>query len=133
GSVYARRAMVFFLLHAAVLYVLNNSFSLLLISDFSASANHPRRDARARFDDGSAVCFAALCSRQRFAQRNVASSKCGVSRFSLRSSSVGEIQFHGANPDVARCFLFSLGKASMEDCALLCDLRSQRGRAIRAV
>src|SRR2546427_10864962 len=112
--------MVFFLLHAAVLYVLNNSFSLLLISDFSASANHPCRDAWARFDDSSAVCFAALCSRQRFAQRTFASSEYGISRFGFRSSSVGEIQFHGADPDAAPCFLCPLAKASMENWTLLC-------------
>ena len=44
--------------------------------------------------------------------------------FGFRSSSVGEIQFHGADPDAAPCFLCPLAKASMENWTLLCDLRS---------
>src|SRR5437870_1286815 len=102
--------MVFFLLHAAVLFVLNNSFSLFLISDFSASANHPRRDARARFDDGSAVCFAALCSRQRFAQRNAASSNAAFLGLALGVAVWVKYSFMALIPTLLVVFFFLWAK-----------------------
>jgi hypothetical protein len=50
--------------------------------------------------------------------------KRGTSRFGFRRGSVGEIQFHGANADVAPCLLLRVDKTSMENWAVPCDLRS---------
>lgn len=68
GSDQSRRALVFFLLHAAALWGHNSSLRLLPISGLLAGANYPRRNARARFDDSSLVCFASLRSQQNFVQ-----------------------------------------------------------------
>jgi hypothetical protein len=38
---------------------------------------------------------------------------------------MGEVQFHGANPDLVRCFHFALGEPSMEMAAVFRDLPPQ--------
>ena len=124
--------MVFFLLHAAVLWVSNSSLCLLPILTVFASANDPCRDSRARFDDGSVVCVTSLCSRQILAQWNFASSERSTSRFYLKPVSLGKVQFHRANPDVIRCLYLPVGKTSMDNRAVPSDLLSQSGIAVHA-